>query len=95
MSGPSERHPKSTRGSRDHNESDYGMFANSVDIVILMQMNRREVTNAHWERRQPLLPPQEPQTSRPAVVHRRILNSILWILRFDALWRALPGRYSP
>jgi transposase len=71
------------------------MFANSVHIIILMGMNRGDLTNTPWERLQPLLPPQKPKTGRPAVDHRRILNGILWILRTGAPWRDLPERYGP
>ena len=48
-----------------------------------------------WERLQPLLPPQKPQTGRPALDHRRIVNGILWRLRTGAPWRDLPERYGP
>jgi transposase len=58
-------------------------------------MNRGDLTNTHWERLQPLLPPQQPKTGRPAVDHRRILNGIRWILRTGAPWRDLPERYGP
>jgi transposase len=58
-------------------------------------MNRGDVTNAQWERLQPLLPPQKPKTGRPAVDHRRTLNGILWILRTGAPWRDRPARYGP
>src|SRR5207249_8955491 len=58
-------------------------------------MNRYELTNLHWERLQPLLPPQKPKTGRPAADHRRIRNGILWIIRTGAPWRDLPERYGP
>jgi transposase len=58
-------------------------------------MNRGDLTNAQWERLQPLLPPQKPKTGRPAADHRRILNGILWILRTGAPWQDLPERYGP
>lgn len=57
-------------------------------------MKRKELTNTQWERLQPLLPPQKPQTGRPALDHRRILNGILWMLRTGAPWRDLPERYG-
>jgi transposase len=71
------------------------VFANSVQIIILERMNRRDLTNTQWERLQPLLPPQKPKTGRPSVDHRRILNGILWLLRTGAPWRDLPERYGP
>jgi transposase len=58
-------------------------------------MNRGDITNAQWERLQPLLPSQKPTTGRPSVDHRRILNGILWILRTGAPWRDLPERDGP
>jgi transposase len=58
-------------------------------------MHRGDLTNAQWERLQPLLPPQKPPTGRPAVDHRRILNGIWWILRTGAPWHDLPERYGP
>jgi transposase len=58
-------------------------------------MNRGDLTNAQWERLQPLLPPPKPKIGRPAVAHRRILNGMLWILRTGAPWRDLPERYGP
>jgi transposase len=58
-------------------------------------MNRGDLTNAQWERLQPLLPPQKPKIGRPSHDHRTILNGILWILRTGAPWRDLPARYGP
>jgi transposase len=57
-------------------------------------MKHKELTNTQWERLQPLLPPQKPQTGRPALDHRRLLNGILWMLRTGAPWRDLPERYG-
>jgi transposase len=59
-----------------------------------MTTHRHELTDQQWERLQPLLPPQKPQTGRPAADHRRILNGILWLLRTGAPWRDLPERYG-
>lgn len=58
-------------------------------------MSRGNLTNDQWERVQPLLPPQQPKTGRPAEDHRTVLNGILWILRTGAPWRDLPERYGP
>ncbi len=58
-------------------------------------MHRGDLTNAEWERLQPLLPAQKPRTGRPVEDHRRILNGILWVLRTGAPWHngmALPAR---
>jgi transposase len=58
-------------------------------------MNRGDLTNAQWERLQPLLPPQEPHTGQPARDHRRMVNGLLWLLRTGAPWRDLPESYGP
>ena len=53
------------------------------------------MTDAQWERLEPLLPPEKPETGRPNVDHRRIINGILWRERTGAPWRDLPARYGP
>ena len=70
------------------------MFANSGWLGTLAGMKHKELTDTQWERLQPLLPPQKPQTGRPNLDHRRILNGILWLLRTGAPWRDLPYRYG-
>lgn len=57
-------------------------------------MRRHELTDAQWERLEPLLPPEKPWTGRPNHDHRPIVNGILWILRTGAPWRDLPARYG-
>ncbi|MCW0210943.1 MAG: IS5 family transposase [Achromobacter sp.] len=57
-------------------------------------MRRYELTDAQWERLEPLLPPEKPWTGRPNDDHRSILNGIFWILRTGAPWRDLPPRYG-
>lgn len=57
-------------------------------------MNRGDLTNDQWARLQPLLPPEKPQTGRPNLDHRQIINGILWILRTGAPWEDLPARYG-
>jgi len=36
------------------------------------------LSEARWKQLQPLLPPQKPQTGRPAQDHRQIVEGILW-----------------
>ena len=55
---------------------------------------RGELTNEQWGKIEPLLPPQKPETGRPAHDHRNLMNGILWILRTGAPWRDLPERYG-
>jgi transposase len=57
--------------------------------------HRHDLTDEQWRRLQPHLPPQKPDTGRPAEDHRRIINGILWIDRTGAPWRDLPERYGP
>jgi transposase len=54
---------------------------------------RHELTDAEWERLQPLLPPHKP--GRPRQDDRRVLNAIRWKLATGAPWRDLPERYGP
>ncbi len=53
-----------------------------------------ELTDAEWCRIQPLLPPQKPTTGRPRHDHRTVLAGILWVVRSDASWRAMPTEYG-
>ena len=57
-------------------------------------MNRGDLANEQWEQLAQLLPPQKPQTGRPAMDHRQVMNGILWVLRTGAPWRDLPERYG-
>ncbi len=61
-------------------------------------MSRGDLTDAQWQRLEPLLPEQRPakgsKGGRPAEDHRRIINGMLWIDRTGAPWRDLPTRYG-
>ena len=61
-------------------------------------MHRGDLTDAQWERLQPLLPAQRhgkgTKGGRPSLDHRQIINGILWILRTGAPWEDLPARYG-
>ncbi len=61
----------------------------------LWGVRRYELTDEHWQRLAPLLPPQRPRTGRPNHDHRTIINGILWVLRTGAPWADLPERYGP
>jgi transposase len=58
-------------------------------------VRRHELTDTQWERLAPLLPPQRPETGRPAKDHRTVVNAILWRLATGVPWRDLPERYGP
>ncbi len=53
------------------------------------------LTDELWEQLRLLLPPQKPQTGRPAVDHRLIVEGILWVVRTCSSWRELPDRFGP
>ena len=53
---------------------------------------RYELTDAGWERIQPLLPTQS-RGGRWAD-HRTVLNGMFWVLNSGAHWRDMPERYG-
>ena len=53
------------------------------------------LTDEHWEQLRPLLPPQKPQTGRPAIDHRLVVEGMLWVARTGSSWRELPKRFGP
>ena len=58
-------------------------------------MERRELTDAQWERLRPLLPRHGPRTGRADLDRRFALEGMLWVLRTSSPWRDLPERYGP
>jgi len=48
-----------------------------------------------FEQLRPLLPPQKPQTGRPAIDHRLVVEGMLWVARTGSSWRELPERFGP
>jgi transposase len=52
------------------------------------------LSDAEWERIQPLLPPQKPQTGRPRHDHRTVLNGILAVVGTELSWRDMPKEYG-
>jgi transposase len=56
-------------------------------------LHRHTLTDAQWERLQPLLPPRKGGRRRED--DRRILDGIRWKLATGAPWRDLPERYGP
>ncbi len=54
----------------------------------------RALSDAEWERIQPLLPPQKPTIGRPRHDHRTVLNGILAVVGTDLSWREMPKEYG-
>jgi transposase len=61
----------------------------------LMARYGRLLTDAQWEKVQPLLPrPRSRQRGgRPRASDRKVLEGILWILRSGARWQDLPEEF--
>ncbi len=55
-------------------------------------MHRGDVTDAQWQRLEPLLP--RSATGWPRKDDRQFVKGMLWIDRTGAPWRDLPERYG-
>lgn len=55
-----------------------------------------DLTDEQWLLIQPLLPPPRPSggRGRPPLDQRILINGILWKLRCNQPWRAVPSRYG-
>lgn len=52
------------------------------------------LTDAEWEKVEPLLPPQRFTGGRPYHDHRTVLGGILWVARTGSSWREMPREYG-
>jgi SRSO17 transposase/transposase len=52
------------------------------------------LTKCEWQRLQPVLPPQRPQSGRPRHDHRTVLNGILAVVGTERSWREMPMEYG-
>jgi transposase len=56
-------------------------------------VHRHELTDAQWQRVEPLIPPRRgPRTKRG---DRHFVNAVLWRVKTGVPWRDLPERYGP
>jgi transposase len=57
----------------------------------------REVllTDAAWERIEPLMPSSQGQRGRPFRDHRQVVEGIIYRLRTGIAWRDLPASFGP
>lgn len=60
-----------------------------------MQADRTFLTDAQWERLQPLLPGQAHTPGVTAKDTRLFVEAVLWRLRCGVSWRDLPTRFGP
>jgi transposase len=58
-----------------------------------------DLTDEQWQRIMPLLPEMldrgPRRRGRPNVNIRRVLNSVMWVLRTRAPWSSMPAHYVP
>jgi len=54
-----------------------------------------DLTDEHWARISPLLPPQQPSTGSPANDYRTLLTGMFCVVRTGASWRELPEHFGP
>ncbi|MER6441880.1 transposase, partial [Streptomyces sp. NPDC001185] len=57
-------------------------------------MSRGDLTDAQWERLEPLLP-AIPKMGRPSRDRRQVFDGIWWRARTGSPWRDVPERYGP
>jgi hypothetical protein len=65
-----------------------------VHITAYLPPRHRALSDAEWERIQPLLPPQKPAVGRPRHDHRTVLNGILAVVGTELSWREMPKEYG-
>lgn len=58
-------------------------------------MERHALSDEHWERLRPLLPPPPAGRGRPRRDDRRVVEGIVWRLATGTPWRDLPERFGP
>jgi transposase len=56
--------------------------------------DRHDLTDAEWERLEPLLPDRTPCRGGRWSDHRPVINGVLWRTRTGAPWRDLPSSYG-
>ncbi len=57
-------------------------------------MRRHELSDAHYQLLEPVLPTAA-GPGHPWADHRRVLNGLFWKLHTGAQWRDIPDRYGP
>ncbi|MBM3927527.1 MAG: IS5 family transposase [Sphingomonadales bacterium] len=57
-------------------------------------MDRRELSDAMWDRMEPLLPGKASDPGRTGRDNRLFVEAVLWLARSGAHWRVLPAEYG-
>jgi transposase len=57
--------------------------------------HRHELTEAQWQRIEPLLPGKVSDPGRTAADNRRFVNAVLYVLKTGIPWADLPERFGP
>lgn len=55
----------------------------------------RVLTDAQWQRIEPLMPSSDGQRGRPFRDHRQVVEGIIYRLRTGVAWRDLPESFGP
>jgi putative transposase len=55
---------------------------------------RRELTDAQWQRIEPLIPGKEGDKGRHGEDNRLFVDAVLWLVRAGAPWRDLAGEFG-
>ena len=59
-----------------------------------MKRRRHELTDAQWERVEPLLPGKKSDPGRTAADNRLFVDAVVFVLKTGIPWADLPGRYG-
>jgi putative transposase len=55
-----------------------------------------DLTDAHWQLLEPLLPPRrDPRGAKPKHSRLALLNAIFYVTRYGCTWNALPHDFPP
>jgi hypothetical protein len=76
-----------------HHTRTHGGGAANLPVTLVLPI-AGALTEAEWERIQPLLPPQQPRTGRRRHDHRPILAGILSVVRGGGSWREIPAAWG-
>jgi len=60
----------------------------------LLVHDRHDLTDAEWERLEPLLPDRTPRRGGRWADHRQVVDGVLWRTRTGSPWRDLPVSYG-